>query len=394
MQHLVSIIQALVLLVCLVEFTTAGNTTCAGSMTQWYTDAVGETACTTYQRLRQICNANYQVPNFRPVVPGDQCDDGVSSCCCNSISFGLSMLCMNCQLDVDGGPTAGIDYGPGAYGSYLTSQSGQCSPSTIQLLPSDVQSAVCNRGIKLANFLYNLYWVDGSWPYEATMNFALKDEAATNNNMYNTHCNSTTSTTSTNLSSSTSSPSTTSAPSQTTTAASGAAHGVNVPTIVGAVIGSAAVLVAAAAVAGFCWRRRDRRLANSSLDVDNQHAPEMEVASPYIVPRSSSGNQNLNGYEYSRNRGHLPTSSSSTIPYSTTTLATAAGEKGQRSSDLVPNRSSSMSGLRHEDAGVIPNLDRSWSGRLPPAYDNVWEVPQGEPSAPHVIRDSSPSHVE
>jgi hypothetical protein len=53
-----------------------------------------------------------------------------------------------------------------------------------------------------------------------------------------------------------------------------------------------------------------------------------------------------------------------------------------------------MSGLRHEDAGVIPNLDRSWSGRLPPAYDNVWEVPQGEPSAPHVIRDSSPSHVE
>jgi hypothetical protein len=45
MQHLVSIIQALVLLVCLVEFTTAGNTTCAGSMTQWYTDAVGETAC-------------------------------------------------------------------------------------------------------------------------------------------------------------------------------------------------------------------------------------------------------------------------------------------------------------------------------------------------------------
>jgi hypothetical protein len=34
-----------VLLVYLTDFTAAGNTTCAGNMTQWYTDAVGETAC-------------------------------------------------------------------------------------------------------------------------------------------------------------------------------------------------------------------------------------------------------------------------------------------------------------------------------------------------------------
>jgi hypothetical protein len=38
---------AVVLLVYLIDFTTAGNTTCAGNMTQWYTDAVGETACET-----------------------------------------------------------------------------------------------------------------------------------------------------------------------------------------------------------------------------------------------------------------------------------------------------------------------------------------------------------
>jgi hypothetical protein len=71
---LVSTIIA-VLLVYLIDFTAAGNTTCAGNLTQWYTNAVGETACeilplplpfltfsrptgTTYQRLRQICNQN------------------------------------------------------------------------------------------------------------------------------------------------------------------------------------------------------------------------------------------------------------------------------------------------------------------------------------------------
>jgi hypothetical protein len=38
---------AAVLLVYLTDFTAAGNTTCSGNMTQWYTDAVGETACET-----------------------------------------------------------------------------------------------------------------------------------------------------------------------------------------------------------------------------------------------------------------------------------------------------------------------------------------------------------
>ncbi|KAG1748046.1 hypothetical protein EDB19DRAFT_1683667 [Suillus lakei] len=51
-------IIAAILLVFLINFADAGNTTCAGNMTQWYTDAVGETACMTYQRLRQICNPN------------------------------------------------------------------------------------------------------------------------------------------------------------------------------------------------------------------------------------------------------------------------------------------------------------------------------------------------
>jgi hypothetical protein len=39
---------ATILLVFLIDFAAAGNTTCAGNMTQWYTDAVGETACKIY----------------------------------------------------------------------------------------------------------------------------------------------------------------------------------------------------------------------------------------------------------------------------------------------------------------------------------------------------------
>jgi hypothetical protein len=42
---------ATILLVFLIDFAAAGNTTCAGNMTQWYTDAVGETACEIYPFL-------------------------------------------------------------------------------------------------------------------------------------------------------------------------------------------------------------------------------------------------------------------------------------------------------------------------------------------------------
>ncbi|OAX33981.1 hypothetical protein K503DRAFT_478958 [Rhizopogon vinicolor AM-OR11-026] len=384
---------AAVLLVYLIDFTIAGNTTCAGNMTQWYTDAVGETACETYQNLRQICNPTYQVPNFRANTPGDQCDDQLQSCCCNSISWALSMLCMNCQWDVDGGSVAGIDAGAGAYALYRSPSGPFCSPGTNQSLPTDIQSAVCNKDIKLANFLYNLFWNDGAWFYVYTMDSAVADEAATNNNMY-TNCNSTTSTT---LSSSHITI-TTSAPSQTTTVASaGSAQSSNISTIVGAVIGSVAALVIAAAVVRFRWRKRQRKLARVPLEVDNLYAPGVEVISPYTVPDSTSGNRSSYGFGRARKGGHLPMSSnfSSTSP-STIALAATVSESG-RSSYLLGNASSSI-GLRHEDAGAVPTLLRSGSGRLPPAYDPVWEDPRDAPSRQNVDPDSEyqegefPSH--
>ncbi|KAI0946435.1 hypothetical protein AcW1_009898 [Taiwanofungus camphoratus] len=165
-----------------------GNTTCIGNGLDWYTDAVGETPCMTYQRLRQICNADYQVPSFRPNTPGDNCDDQLQACCCNSVSWALSMLCMNCQQDTNGGNVNGIDAGVGAYSMYrMSSSTTWCTPGTNQSLPADVQSAVCNEGIRLDDFLYVLFWNDGTWFYTYTRETAQEDQVSNANNTF-THC--------------------------------------------------------------------------------------------------------------------------------------------------------------------------------------------------------------
>jgi len=54
-------------------------------------------------------------------------------------------------------------------------------------------------------------------------------------------------------------------------------------------------------------------------------------------------------------------------------LAATVSETSQSLSNPLWNAGSSVSALRHEDAGVAPTLARSGSGRLPPAYDPVWE---------------------
>ncbi|KAG1748045.1 hypothetical protein EDB19DRAFT_1905107 [Suillus lakei] len=296
---------------------------------------------------------------------------------------------MNCQWDVDGGSVSGIDAGTGAYGMYRSPSGPFCSPGTNQSLPTDIQAAVCNKDIKLGNFLYNLFWNDGAWFYVYTMNTAVKDEAATNNNMY-THCNSTTSST---LSSSTSTSTTSAAPSQTTTTASaGSAQKSDVAIIIGPIIGLI-VLVAAVVIARSCWRKRRRRLVRVSLDTDSPYAHAMTVASPYTVTESDtrSGNLTSHGFEHSHKRGHLPTSSD--VSPSTTAPAST-----------IINTSSSASLLRHEDAGAVPTLARSDSGRLPPAYNPGWVALPGESSplnpgpgfqaegsSLHVVTDSEPS---
>jgi hypothetical protein len=95
-------------------------TVCPTNQTDWYFAQVGETPCTTYQRLRQICDDRCayrpprpersradsrpcadiacvyidQVGNFSATAPGDTCNSEVNTCCCNSIAWALSMLCL------------------------------------------------------------------------------------------------------------------------------------------------------------------------------------------------------------------------------------------------------------------------------------------------------------
>ncbi|KAJ8496959.1 hypothetical protein ONZ51_g799 [Trametes cubensis] len=136
----------------------------------------------TYQRLRQICNNDYQVQNFGHDPPGDHCDDQVVVCCCNTVAFQLSMLCMNCQHDLEAGDVVGIDAGVGTYAAYRAS----CGAGTSNALPADIQQAVCNENIRLDDYLYG-GWSDGSWFYVWTRENAERDHAANDNNTF-THC--------------------------------------------------------------------------------------------------------------------------------------------------------------------------------------------------------------
>ncbi|KIK64696.1 hypothetical protein GYMLUDRAFT_399237 [Collybiopsis luxurians FD-317 M1] len=149
----------------LITFSNADNLACSGTGLDWYTNLVGETPCTTYQKLRQICNPSFQVGVMNPNTPPDACNDQVADCCCNSVAFGLSMLCLNCQKGT-GSQGIGYDAGKGAYQLYLqgSGSSQTCSPVTNQSLPSEIDTAVCNKGIKIIDDLYSrLYWSTGDW---------------------------------------------------------------------------------------------------------------------------------------------------------------------------------------------------------------------------------------
>ncbi|KAF9463150.1 hypothetical protein BDZ94DRAFT_640164 [Collybia nuda] len=138
----------------------AGNTVCTSNHSDWYTSVIGETPCTTYERLRQICNSAYQVGTLTRNTPPDHCDDQVQDCCCNSISFALSMLCLACQDNT----ADGFDAGVGAYQQYLLKDGNNtCGPRKDRNFTTTIQNAVCNSDIKIEDQLYNLFWVDGQW---------------------------------------------------------------------------------------------------------------------------------------------------------------------------------------------------------------------------------------
>ncbi|KAG2337558.1 hypothetical protein BDR05DRAFT_970159 [Suillus weaverae] len=232
----------------------AGNTTCLSGQLDWYANAVGETPCMTYQRLRQICNNAYEVGVFASNPPGDNCNDQVADCCCNSVAFALSMLCMNCQEDADPGNIEGIDALPGTYTAYLAS----CGTSTNQSLPASIQEAVCNENIKIDNFLYNRsYWTDGSCRW--TADYAVEQQAINDNNTFTVCPN--------QASPSASLPTSTTVPtagasltstSATSALSSSSGKSTSQKAVIGGAVGAAALAIIAVLGGVYCYRRGKR----------------------------------------------------------------------------------------------------------------------------------------
>ncbi|ESK90401.1 P-loopcontaining nucleoside triphosphate hydrolase protein [Moniliophthora roreri MCA 2997] len=169
---------------------TTGVDACLDGGLDWYSTALEETPCRTYERLRRICNPNYNVPFMTIPAPGDSCDDDLGDCCCNSISFSLSMLCLTCQKGLGTNQNIkGINAFPGSYAKYLTHGPGLCGTQVNKTLPDVVQTAVCRQGIKLYDAFYNrVFWDDGSWFFEWTSNFLSQQQSAFGEQAYDAAC--------------------------------------------------------------------------------------------------------------------------------------------------------------------------------------------------------------
>ncbi|KAJ7624845.1 hypothetical protein FB45DRAFT_751375 [Roridomyces roridus] len=150
-------------LLIMVSLVAADNLDCTGIGMDWYITMVGETPCVTYQNLRRICDAEFAVGIMSVNTPPDYCADQVADCCCNSVSFGLSMLCLKCVLV--SAFRNGIDARVGAYQTYLNGSSlSHCRNPVFQGLPTNIQTAVCNEKIKINNDLYSFdAWTNGAW---------------------------------------------------------------------------------------------------------------------------------------------------------------------------------------------------------------------------------------
>ncbi|KAG1830235.1 hypothetical protein EV424DRAFT_322543 [Suillus variegatus] len=366
----------------------AGNTTCLSSQLDWYTTAVGETPCMTYQRLRQICNSAYVVGDFSATTPGDRCDDQVADCCCNSVAFVLSMLCMNCQEDAVAGNVAGIDAAAGTYSTYLAT----CGTSTNYSLPVGIQQAVCNENIKIDNFIYNrTFWSDGSWFYRWTADYAVEQQAINNNNTFTVCPN--------QVSPSASLPTSTTAPtaggSPITTIIVSALHTSSGNTnsvasststsrtaVIGGAVGGAALAIIAVLGGVYCYRRGKR--------------PRMIQDTPSVFLGQSYGVQPVYGASFT------DAEAVATQRYSSLSPVRRHHESGESALPVIhslsPERVQSLNPsigpsylvnddfsevvpyIREDDAGTLIPPHDAPAERLPPAYHSSWVTRNARPS--------------
>ncbi|KAJ3987660.1 hypothetical protein F5890DRAFT_1626531 [Lentinula detonsa] len=224
---------------------TEGNVTCSGTAMDWYTSQVGETACKTYERLRQICNSDFEVGVMSNTFPPDTCDEQIR----DGLLLQLDRICTGHALLENIGGGSGYDAPAGDYQLYLQGSriNSTCSPVQNQTLPTSIQTAVCNEEIKLFDSLYSLFWTDGSWYYMYTEQSISKAIASNNNNTF-THCASTTLNGTTTASGSSSPASSNLSSSHSSNLNGGAIGGI----VVGAIVG----VVVTALLMWFCWWKR------------------------------------------------------------------------------------------------------------------------------------------
>ncbi|KZP30173.1 hypothetical protein FIBSPDRAFT_1038514 [Athelia psychrophila] len=340
-----------------------GNITCKDTSLDWYTSVVGETPCESYQSLRRVCNSAYTAPNISalisPTSPGVQCNDqdwpGVSSdCCCNSIAFGLGVLCINCQLGT--GSENGHNEYPGAYQTYLNG----CSPVTNQGLSGPIQNLVCSNNLKIADELYSLFWSNGTWIYEDAREAIQQNFVANGNNSF-THCPSTTINTTSSLPAQPSS-------TNTSTAKHSSLSG-------GAIGGIAIAVVAGLAFAGFlvwfCFGRHrasadaihhadSRAMGEVDRHIDPFFTQPSDVTPALVSDAPTSGTSpTLASRHMASGKGPvvMAWNRGSSEVRATSTIVTPPPPPTVEPTPSEPER--------HLDAG---RLGRSPSGRLPPAY--------------------------
>ncbi|EED81965.1 predicted protein [Postia placenta Mad-698-R] len=360
----------------------SNTTTCASGALDWYIDAVGETPCMTYQRLRQICNS-------------------YSTCCCNSIAWSLSMLCMNCQQNIKGNDSGDVDAPAGAYFQYRNiSKFGYCGagtnqssvslyPFTFAGLPAQVQSAVCNTGIRLDNFLYDFFWDNGACTY--TREQSELDQAQSDNNTF-THCPNATTTSASSQTAATgtgtgsSQTRTTAAPSGSVAGTTSSSKSVDTGAIVGGAVGGAAGLIVLALVAFFAWYRRLRtpgqagmpspvtqgmvysggsgpETVSAALLIANA-APPDNAASPSLTPKRRPVATMPNPSSYS------PSSDYVAVP-NTSNVAGSSNSSDVPNSHIASPSDLVSASQRDYDAGPIAVAKPS-SPRPPPAYRSSW----------------------
>ncbi|EJD50685.1 hypothetical protein AURDEDRAFT_112257 [Auricularia subglabra TFB-10046 SS5] len=396
-------------------------TTCKDPSVTWYNNKDGLNPCQQYEALRRICDSTFEVPQLSVNTPGDNCNSQLSACCCNSISFTLSMLCLQCQQGVGTGraPDTGIDAGDGAYQMYL----GGCGPVSNKSLPATTQLAVCREGPSLKKWMYDLFWTDGPWFLEFTRQTANLQAASGTDDPG--RCGTLGTTTASTISRSTENPpsstgSNTDAPG---TGGGGKSDSVNAPgpgangggggggnntaVILGATLGAAVAVILLIALSCYLVRRRRRAEARpENMYESRPYNGAATMASVVPIPpagseyaysgyASEAGTQSVYqpGPATMRStqarRETVPPSyydaaSSSQIPPSVPTsysqgsqVWSSPGQSGsllahQSTPDVLQSRASPPPEVQPYllMSGGPPTNDRKVSARPPPAYEN------------------------